>query len=234
MKKGINNLSTHEVKRAPPISPEDIKLIVNFLATAGPPGEVLSAAILLGYFSLTRQSNYTSPGLDVWGGAHTIRRKDVVATEEGLCLTIRSTKTIKKQEDAVPILIPWIPGSRYCPVRAWYRNIALVRLGPNDPAFVAPNGRVITPYILTMALRMGLEGSRHLDTSMLTLHGMRRGAAQAAVRAGATLKSVMDLGTWLSSSVYSYVPREMITAAPLALGKMFGGRARGDRHSHEV
>ena len=205
-------------------------MIVNFLASAGPTGEVLSSAFLLAYFSLTRQSSYTSPSLDVWGGTHTIRRKDVVTTKEGLCLTLRSTKTIKRYEDGVPLLIPRISGSPYCPVRAWYRNITLVRLGPNDPAFVAPSGRVITPYILTMALRMGLEGSHHEDTSLLTLHGMRRGAAQAAVRAGATLKSVMDLGTWLSSSVYSYVPREMITAAPLALRKMFGSRARGDRY----
>ena len=119
-----------------------------------------------------------------------------------------------RYKDAVPLLIPRIIGSPYCPVRAWYRNITLVRLGPNDPAFVAPSGRVITPYILTMALRMGLKGSHHEDTSLLTLHGMRRGAAQAAVRAGASLKSVMVLGTWLSSSVYLCPERNDHCSAP--------------------
>ena len=121
IKKGINNLSTNEVKRAPPISPEDIKMVVNFLASADPTGEVLSSAFLLAYFSLTRQSSYTSPSLDVWGGTHTIRRKDVVATKEGLCPPLRSTKTIKRYADAVPLLIPRIIGSPYCPVRAWYQ-----------------------------------------------------------------------------------------------------------------
>ena len=77
----------------------------------------------------------------------------------------------------------------------------------------------------SQVMRTALLGSRHRDTSLLTLHGMRRGAAQAALEGGATVQEVMDLGTWLSSSVYSYVPRPVARKASRALSSVFGVRA---------
>ena len=223
-RQGIVKMSDHKTRRAPPITPEDIVTIVDYLWDTGPSGDVLIAAFLIGYFTLIRQSNLLSPNLDLWGGPHTIRRGDIVPVHGGLCLTIRSSKTIRKTQDTAPILIPRIQGSRYCPVAAWERNERAILLSSTDPAFVSPHGALVTPYLLTQVLRVALKGSAHKDPSLLTLHGMRRGAAQAAIRAGATLQQVMALGTWLSSSVFNYVPKPMITKASIALSKLFGCR----------
>lgn len=99
VRKGIGNMSSHQVKKAPAISPDDIKHLVTYLRSAGPEGVVLEAAFLIGYLSLVRQSNLLTPALDMWGGAHTIRRQDISQTPLGLCLRITSSKTIKREED---------------------------------------------------------------------------------------------------------------------------------------
>ena len=76
-KRGINKLSKHKASQAIPITSEDIMMIVDYLASTGPASDVIAAAFLVGYFTLVRQSNLLTPALDLWGGAHTMRRGDI-------------------------------------------------------------------------------------------------------------------------------------------------------------
>ena len=55
-KRGISKSSTHQRKTAEPVTPEDIRDIADYLATAGPIGLDCRAAFLVGYFSMMRQS----------------------------------------------------------------------------------------------------------------------------------------------------------------------------------
>ena len=123
---------------------------------------------------------------------------------------------------AVSIRLPWIHGSRYCPVSAWVKYSRHQKGLPSDPAFMTPGGTPLTPKVMTEVLRQGLHQAGHPHAQSLTLHGMRRGAAQACIKNGASLQSVKDLGTWLSDAVYAYVPKTMVIEAPIALSYSFG------------
>ena len=47
-----------------------------------------------------------------------------------------------------------------------------------------------------------------------TLHGLRRGAAQACTAPGACIWAIKEQGTWTSSAVHTYVPRLASCVAP--------------------
>ena len=94
-----------------------------------------------------------------------------------------------------------------------------IKLKPYYKSCVSPAGAPITPYIMTKILRDALVGSHHANPSSLTCHAIRRGAAHPAIKSGASIQSVMDLGTCLSSPVYNYVPKPVVKQASVALAK---------------
>ena len=169
-----------------------------------------------------RQSNRLAPGLAHWDGPHTIQHRDIIVKPAGLHVIIRSSKTIRSLKGAVKILVPALNDPRYCPVRAWCRYKADVKPAPTDPAFIRKDGSALTPAAMTRLLRNTLKLAGHHSWHSLTLHGMRRRAAQACIRQGASIQAVKDLGTWLSSAVYSYVPKELVSEAAVTLGSAFG------------
>ena len=71
-KRGVLRLSSHTPSQAPPLTPTNIRHIVQHLMTAGPDAAVLIAALLIGYNTLLRQGNLiTSHAFSDQG--HTLR-----------------------------------------------------------------------------------------------------------------------------------------------------------------
>lgn len=219
--KGGARAAAHAPRRAPAITPEMMMQIADFLDRAGPAGVSSRAALLIGFFSMIRQSNLLSPSTRSWGGPHTLRRRDVRRVEGGLRLDIRSSKTIHLVSDATSLFVPRVR-SRHCPVQAWEASTALSTGGPDDPAFMTYSGVPLTPYSLTRVMRAAISSMGVLTPEKYTLHGLRRGAAQTCQNMQVDIRHIMAHGTWKSSAVKSYTITPAPKEAPVALAKCFG------------
>lgn len=221
LKRGIHRNSNHVPAQAPPLSPSDIRKVVRFFATAGDNGPVLTAAILLGYFTLLRQSNLlSSPSLASPG--HTLRARDVSVTDTGLTIHVRSSKTLLKSAPPRNIAVPEIPGSHYCPLKAWMKYVSRTQPSLDGPAFITSDALPLRPRALLDTLRLALAAQGHPAPGAITLHSLRRGGAQACASSGSSLEDIKDLGHWTSGAVHSYVPRHLISSAPRTLVTKFG------------
>ena len=73
-----------------------------------------------------------SPPPQTNGGAHMLRRGDVLIYDESAWITVCSSKTIRNHSRATRLRIPALPASQYCPVAAWRASCAL-NLAPPPP-----------------------------------------------------------------------------------------------------
>ena len=220
MKRGIQRTSTHEPSQAPPMTPDNVKMIVGFLKSAGPNGPVLTAAILLAYFTLLRQSNMFI-GESLNASPHILRMQDIMNTPEGINVRVRSTKTRWRSAPPVDIAVPFINESPYCPVRAWNAYVREARPDANGYAFVTVSGLPLRAASVSAVIQLALLRSGHPSPGSFTLHSLRRGGAQACARLGVRLADIQELGTWTSQAVHSYVPRNAVLTAPKTLSKIF-------------
>jgi len=225
IKRGAVRTSSHQVAQAPPLTPEMIAGIADYLDQAGPSGVVPKAALLLGFFSMLRASNLLSLDLTKAAGPHTLRRQDVKTMPDGLEIVISSSKTIVSAAAAVTIFVPRI-SSNVCPVKAYLASTALVPAHAVSPLFVLPSGLPLTPRPLTAVLRAALLATKIPHPASYSLHSLRRGASYACSNLAVPLASIMAHGTWTSNAVSAYLPKKPDRTAPAALGKLFGPQQR--------
>ena len=174
------------------------------------------AALLLGYSTLLRQGNLLASNAQHDPG-HTIHRSDIAISSQGLIVTVRSTKTRWRPGQAYSVLVPPMPHSICCPVRAWIHYDRFQQPPHSGPAFLLPDGSPLTPPTLLAALRLALAATGHASPDRYTLHSLRRGGAQACAAAGGTLTEIMEIGAWSSSAVHTYVPRDLVNSRPRTL-----------------
>ena len=221
MKRGLFKNSSHIPTRAPGVTPEDFKCIINFLSSLTPPPYVLIAALIIGYFTLARQSNLVLTSTSIVDCPHVLKVRDVVSSPEALFVTLRSSKTRFASLPHVTFRLPALPCSNCCPVRAWNNYRGFSMLQSDSPAFLLPSGSPLTAKILLRALRLTSTALFGLDKSF-TLHSLRRGATIACQDSGLTLDSIMCAGQWRSQAVKLYMRPLHISSAPAALGLLLG------------
>ena len=224
-------MSSHTASVAPPLTPPLLQAVVSFLMSVGNATVMPIAALLVGYFLFLRQSNLLSPSHLMWGGCHTLRRRDIRFTTQGLRILIHSSKTIYSKTRAVELLVPRVSNQILCPVRAWARASSAFPASGSAPAFLASTTKPLDTATLTKILRWSLAAISVPSPFSYTIRSLRRGAAQACLALGVPLEAIKAQGTWESSAVFSYVPRRAPSVAPVALAEFFGratGTAEGD------
>lgn len=219
--RGGSKAAAHIPSRAPALTPDMVKYTAAYLLKAGRAGVAPRAALLIGYFTMIRQSNLLSPSTRTWGGPHTIRRRDIRIVPGGLRVDITSSKTICANSEATSLFVPKI-GSRCCPVLAWESARDLKAGHPDDPAFITSAGVPLTPHALTRLVRSALTEMGVATPQRFTLHGLRRGAAQECQRLNVDTKHIMSQGTWKSGAIRTYTIQPASTEAPIALATRFG------------
>ena len=220
VKRGVARTAQHKVKQAKSISVKQLKKVIDVWKRKGEKGYVYTVVTLLAFFSMLRQSNLVL-GAD-GGHSHTLMRKDVTIKQRTLRIRIRSTKTTWRPEDEFWLVVPEIPHSQYCVVRAWKNYIRSVRLGPEDTAFWRTNGSPLTPRLWLAAFRAALSRSGTQDPWAFTLHSLRRGGATACVGEGVGVEQVKRAGNWSSRAYKEYIPKKTVTVAPAALANLLG------------
>lgn len=218
--------TVHVVRQAPPLRPDMLYQVMQILIKAGPATIMPRAALLLGYFTLLRQSNLVSPSPTGWGGPHTLRRRDIQSHHRGLTVTIHSSKTITSRARAITLLVPAIPGSPLCPVQAWRLAEKAYPAKDSAPAFLSSLTRPLDSHNLTKILRLTLSALKTPNSNDYSLHSLRRGAAQTCQALGVPIPAIMAQGSWDSKAIFSYIPKKAAPTAPLALARYFG-RASG-------
>lgn len=58
----------------------------------------------------------------------------------------------------------------------------------------------LTPKVLVGVMRLALEAAGYKDSHKVTMHSLRRGAAQAADAGGASRQALKDHGTWVTDA----------------------------------
>lgn len=199
LSKGVTKRSQHVPNRAEPLSWEHIRHIIDFINLV--PGVPLSAkpCILIAYHTFLRSSNLLSPSTGVWSGPHTLLAKHLRISDRGLHVSVITTKT---KFDPAPIttIIPWNNDPVYCPVQAWMRYATARRPCPVGPAFVTDNHLPLTPRIIVGVMRLALQNYQGICVDNVSIHSLRRGAAQYAKNLGIPVETIMERGMWRSRS----------------------------------
>ena len=216
MKRGVYRLSQHTPRQALPLTPSDLQAAIMVLRASGPPAQVLIAALLLGYHTLLRQGNFLTT-LTKYDPGHALQARDITQTQTGLEVTVKTTKTRWRPGQSYNVLIPRVPGSPFCPAAAWATYVAHSRPLPVGPAFIMEGGAPLQPCVLTRALRLALAAAGVPNHNDYTLHSMRQGGAQACAASGDSLQDIMELGSWSSKAVHTYVPRDQVRTGPRTL-----------------
>lgn len=197
MIKAITKDSGHVVHRAFPLTLYHISVIVAYLDSARNVPLSVKPCILIGFSCYLRSSNLVSPNFVVWGGHHSLLTKHIVDSGPCLHIVIPSTKT-----RTVPysVVIAAIPDSILCPVRAWRDYVAAVKPHRDAPAFIINHMTPLTSTLVVKFMRDALSGCKDVNVAAVSMHSLRRGAAQQAARNGSPKQQIMDRGGWASKS----------------------------------
>lgn len=197
MLKALTKDSTHVVKRAFPLTVDHMSVIVSYLNSARNVPPCIKPCILIGYSCYLRSSNLVSPNFVIFRGQHSLLAKHIIDRGDSLQVWIMSTKT-----RAVPysLTIPSINNSRLCPLSAWREYVARVHPSPSAPAFLLDHVTPLTSALVVRLMRDALKDCEDVELSAVTMHSLRRGAAQQASNNGSPIDSIMDRGGWASKS----------------------------------
>lgn len=193
------NKSTHVPNQAPPMTLHHLRIVCKFFDSTVNIPPVFKAALLLGYACFLRSSNLLSPTVAEWGGPHTLNVSDVLYVPHGLIVVIRSSKTIRGGKPAF-LNVFRIPNNPCCPVVAWHEYCHISKPALSGPAFMINSVTPLTPRPLVNFIRLALEAAGDPLFNRFSLHSLRRGAAQAAQKAGADKIALKAHGTWATDS----------------------------------
>lgn len=188
--------SQHVISQAPPLTPNDIRIICRYIddRTLSP---AIKPAILIAFAAFLRVSNVLSPSTLQWGGPHTLKFSDIVPHDGKLLIQIWSTKT---KRSGPPTILEIYPSENpsSCPVLAWHRYVHKMDPYPKGPAFMYSKFKPLSPAPVVSTMRLALKQAGVKYASDVSFHSLRRGATQAAVRGGAPEQEIMSHGTWRS------------------------------------
>ena len=218
MKRDMQRMSSHVPAQAPPLLPIVVYNAIQFYSTIGPNHHVLVASLLIGYFTLLRQSNLFY-SCRLYDPDHILRARDIAVTKDGLCVRVRSFKMTMKSAPSINILLPTIPSSPYCLVMVWITYVSQTRLPLDGPAFITSDGCPLTARAFIDTLRLALTVAGHPLPGSITDHSLRRGATQACALHGLSLSDIRQFRNWRTNAVYTYVHRQFIDSVPKSLAK---------------
>lgn len=199
MSKSLLEGSGHIPSPAAPLTSNDIRNICAYIDSTPNPHPAFKAAILLAFATFLRVSNVLSPSRSSWGGAHTLLAQEIEVANNGLLVTIRSTKTRRHGKPHILSVYP-VADRSVCPVAAWQAYYLLIQPCPLGPAFMLNDNTPLTPGPVVKLMRSVLKKTGVPTSSRVSFHSLRRGGAQTAAQNGASQEQIMYHGTWKSTS----------------------------------
>ena len=135
-------------------------------------------------------------------------------------VTVPTTKTLKKGQGVI-LPIRMNPSNPYCPVEAYKWATGVAPAAPNAPIFINPDtNRTLTAQQCNSLLQVAAIALRHPRGNRVTLHSLRRSGARLCAFHGVSESDIKCHGTWHSTSVHTYVPKEVFTGVPGVIAKL--------------
>lgn len=190
-------------RKAPAVVLTVLRAMVDALDTDTASGVRDRALVVLGFAMMGRRSELAA-----------LRVSDLVFTEDGLTVLVRTSKT---DQDAVgaEVKIPYGSVADTCPVRTLRAWLAVLAENGfvDGPVFRRINrhghvqeggmsGAAINERVRVLAERAGVEGAEEY-----TAHGLRAGGPTEAARRGVPVAHIAEHGRWSKASpvVHEYV-----------------------------
>ena len=117
------------------------------------------------------------------------------------------------------IPLPRLEGSILCPVDAFRKLTEAYPAGSRDPLLcITKNSkrRYFTSRMLRDLFKVMVTAVGY-DTSLYSLHGLRRGGATLAFNSGVAAPAIRYQGTWKSDVFWEYIARD-VKQSPVAAG----------------
>lgn len=208
----VDATSTHVPSPAYPLTTSHVKCICDYIERYSNIPLAVKACILIGFTCFLRTCNLLSPSTQKWQGQHTMLVSDIVETDFGLLVHLRSSKNFNsKNSKIIPVLK--VDNPKYCPVTAWLLYKVRVNPCPIGPAFMVDD---YTPLVsrnvvdvMNLALKPVLPSN-----AKISMHSLRRGGTQSAASQGASDELLMQHGTWKSSKGLSYYLQKQKNSVP--------------------
>lgn len=197
--KGLQKKSQHVPSRAEPLLWPHVRTIIDFIDATPSVPLAAKPCILIAFHTFLRASNMLSPSTGVWVGPHTMLARHLRVSDQGLHVTVYTTKT-KSDQRPLTMILPRTQDPVYCPVHAWFRYVTTRRPCPIGPAFVTDSHQPLTPRHIVGIMHLALENVPGINIEKVTMHSLRRGATQDAKQSGIPMDRLMQKGMWRSSS----------------------------------
>ena len=128
-------------------------------------------------------------------------------TPRCLFLQFTWTKTIQFGQHCLQLPLLPIPGSPFCPIRAYRDMCRLIPGKPHQPAFMVWKGanKVAYSYPQWQKRFKHLLACTGHDHTKFSSHSFRRGGASFAFQAGVPDETVKLIRNWRSDSFYKYL-----------------------------
>lgn len=192
---GAKRVLGSRVVQCTPLLPKDLLKILKVLYLRNYMTLVIWCMILLCFRCLLRKSHVTD-------SPHNLSLKDIMFTDYGMDVYIRSSKTIQFQERE--LVLPIVESkSPLCPVKCLRDYLDVRPATRSTELFVDRRGRPITYKYYCSSLKKfcilaGLRG-------YFATHSLRRGGALFLSSIGLPLHEIQTYGDWRSLSVLLYL-----------------------------
>ena len=141
----------------------------------------------------------------------------IKSTTTGLLLRQKWSKTRQKLGAPRYVYLHAIPRSSVCPRQAYFNMISQFPAPKNAPLFCKTTGAHLHIFTAKNMRSLFRELVKTLGLSItgVTVHSLRKSAAQLAYELSPDIQTTMQLGDWHSSAVWSYVSPDVVKLASL-------------------
>lgn len=189
------------------LSPSQLKTMYSNINFNDINHHTMWACLILGFRSLLRKLNLVP--VSAKDLTHVVRRSDINFSSEGLRLTVRSSKTRKRNVNDLVIPVSFTKSSPcFCAASMLATHISRTPRPADDPLFykIDKAGRW-SPLLYKdlLCFIKGLAKCIQKNPSDLGTHSMRRNGATFLSQIGVPLHEIKTVGDWKSLAVLAYL-----------------------------
>lgn len=198
----IDVTSSHIPTPAYPLTSSHVKTVCEYIDSNLNVPLAIKPCILIGYTAFLRSCNLLSPSIHNWLGPHTMLVSDIMSSDDGLIVYLKSSKSFNSRNSKF-IQVKRVENPKYCPVVAWSHYKSAVNPCPIGPAFMVDDYTPLVSKNVVDVLNAALRPILPMDIKV-SMHSLRRGGTQTAAKQGASNEQLMSHGTWRSSKGLKY------------------------------
>ena len=205
IKRRLGDISIQKI----PLTPSQLLTIHSKLDLSKMNVRAMWCGIVLSFRTLLRKSNIVPDSSDK--ASHVVKRSDVHFSQDGMTISVRSTKTLQYKERILQIPVNSIPGSPLCAVSLLKQHFLDFPDSPNDFLLYKTTPKGSSPLIYSDLLAFLKESVLlvGLDPKDVGLHSLRRSGVAFLNSLRVPLEDIKCIGDWKSLAILTYLVTPM-------------------------